>query len=152
MRGMAVTMPRIVLRPSKPQALFVAAATLALMIFGIVQMVGSGEFQWFFVFWVAIGLVIIVSALVQGFARPSRAETGQAGMRPVQMPGGRPMAVAGAVVGVGILTFGWVQMRGSGNTGFQILWIVFGVAIITFNLWSAFSRRGGHYVAERRDR
>ena len=149
---MAAAMPRTVLRPDKPKALFVAAGAFALMVFGIVQMVSSGGFQWFLVLWVTIGLYIIVSALIQGFGgrdpatgsisaddRPVNDHPGS--QRPAGMPGGRPMAVVGAVIGAGILIFGALQMRGSGNDGFLVFWIVFGVAIIAFNLWTAFRRK-----------
>ncbi|WP_328466514.1 hypothetical protein OHA21_46455 [Actinoplanes sp. NBC_00393] len=61
------------------------------------------------------------------------------------------MAVAGAVVGAGILVFGAIQTSRTGNWGFLAFWLIFGIAIIAFNLWNAFSRKGGHYVVERRD-
>jgi hypothetical protein len=60
----------------------------------------------------------------------------------------KPVAVFGAVFGAAILVFGLVRMldggaaRDGGGVAFLILWCVAGVAIIGFNLWAAFSKRG----------
>ncbi|MFC7532151.1 hypothetical protein [Actinoplanes sp. GCM10030250] len=149
-------MPRYQLRPSKPQAVFTAAGAAALLIFGIVQMVRSGEFQWFFVLWVVIGLLVIGGALVQGFGRRPTG-MGTATVDDASAPAnlrfatGKPMAVIGAVAGAAILIFGVVKMAGTPNSGFLVLWVIFGVAIIAFNLWTAFGRRGASHTATRED-
>jgi hypothetical protein len=58
----------------------------------------------------------------------------------------KPAAIFGAVFGVAILVFGLVNMLDSdldgGGTAFLVLWCVAGVAIISFNLWAAFSEKG----------
>ncbi|WP_205843717.1 hypothetical protein [Nakamurella deserti] len=54
----------------------------------------------------------------------------------------KQMAVFGAVFGAVIVIVGLVQMAGSDAGGFVWLWAAFGVAIIAFNLWSAFGRHG----------
>ncbi|MFD1364182.1 hypothetical protein [Actinoplanes sichuanensis] len=167
-------MTRYGLRPSRPYAVFFAVCCAALVIFGVVQMIRGGEFHWFFVLWVAIGLGMIGMVLWSGFgAGPGRGTpvdvdenddrpTGVArliGMtsEPGRTPGAvnirvsRPVAVAGAVFGVAVLVFGVVRMSGSGNGGFMVLWVVFGLAVIGFNLWSAFARKGSTSVLERRD-
>lgn len=54
----------------------------------------------------------------------------------------KQMAVFGAVFGAAIIVFGVVQMAGSDAGGFVWLWAAFGVAIVAFNLWSAFGRNG----------
>ena len=52
----------------------------------------------------------------------------------------RPVAVFGAVFGLAIIIFGVVSMHT--NPGFVVLWAVLGLAIISFNLWAAFSKNG----------
>jgi hypothetical protein len=58
----------------------------------------------------------------------------------------KPVAIMGAVFGAAILVFGLVSMVDSGldggGTAFLVLWCVAGVAIISLNLWAAFSRNG----------
>ena len=60
----------------------------------------------------------------------------------------KPMAVFGAVFGAALLIFGIVQLAGKANSGFLWLWVIGGVAIIAFNLWSAFAKRGATYVTD----
>jgi hypothetical protein len=60
----------------------------------------------------------------------------------------KPMAVFGAVFGVAMLVYGIVQMAGKPNSGFLWLWVIAGVGIVVFNLWSAFAKRGATYVAD----
>lgn len=54
------------------------------------------------------------------------------------------MAVLGAIGSAAIMIFGTVSMlRGDGDPGwFLVLWVVFGLGIIGFNLWSAFAPNG----------
>jgi hypothetical protein len=56
----------------------------------------------------------------------------------------KPAAVFGAVFGAAIIIFGVTQAATSHhmNGGFMVLWAVLGVAIISFNLWAAFSKNG----------
>lgn len=57
----------------------------------------------------------------------------------------KPMAVFGAVAGVAILVFGVVMMATRSHhipVAFLVLWVAFGVAIVGFNLWSAFAKNG----------
>lgn len=54
----------------------------------------------------------------------------------------KPAAIFGACFGVALIVWGAVQLAGTDNHGFLILWILAGVGIIAFNLWAAFSRRG----------
>ncbi|MFB9684261.1 hypothetical protein [Amycolatopsis plumensis] len=61
----------------------------------------------------------------------------------------KPVAVFGAVFGVAILVFGFVNANKSG--GFIWLWLIAGVAIIGFNLWAAFSKNGATEVISRRE-
>ena len=58
----------------------------------------------------------------------------------------KPAAIFGAVVGVGILVFGIVQMSSKPTHGFLWLWLVVGVGIIGFNLWAAFAPRGASSI------
>ncbi|WP_410589067.1 hypothetical protein [Amycolatopsis sp. lyj-23] len=61
----------------------------------------------------------------------------------------KPVAVFGALFGVAILIFGLVNGHKSG--GFIWLWLLAGVAVIGFNLWAAFSKKGATEVVSRRD-
>lgn len=55
----------------------------------------------------------------------------------------KPMAVFGAIFGVVILGAGLVMVGFDGKGGWFIwLWLALGVAIIVFNLWSAFGKKG----------
>jgi drug/metabolite transporter (DMT)-like permease len=56
----------------------------------------------------------------------------------------RPLAVMGAILGAAVLVFGVVQMANSddGPGWFLWLWLVFGIAIVSFNLWAAFAKQG----------
>jgi hypothetical protein len=58
----------------------------------------------------------------------------------------KPMAVFGAVVGVGILIFGLLNFPT--DRPFFWLWLVVGIGIIGFNLWSAFAKKGATQVYE----
>jgi hypothetical protein len=58
----------------------------------------------------------------------------------------KPMAILGAILGVAMVVFGLVQFGGRG--GFIWLWAVFGIAIVGFNLWAAFAKRGATHVVE----
>lgn len=59
----------------------------------------------------------------------------------------KPVAIAGAVIGAGIIVFGVVQM-GSKNIPFLLLWIAIGLFVIGFNLWAAFSKKGATQIVE----
>ena len=63
MRGMASAMSRDLMRPSRPLAVMIAVGAVALLVFGISQMVLMGEFHWFVVLWLAAGLVIVALAV-----------------------------------------------------------------------------------------
>ena len=55
----------------------------------------------------------------------------------------KPVAVMGAIFGLAILIFGIVSVSRSGHGGgFIWIWVIAGLAIISFNLWAAFSKRG----------
>ena len=63
----------------------------------------------------------------------------------------KPMAVFGPVGGAVILTIGIVGfLSGDGDApvGFLVVWVLFGLAIIGFNLWSAFGKNGHTYTVE----
>jgi len=160
MRGMASVMPRFDLRPSKPHALFVAFGALAIVIFGLLNMSRDGGFHWFHVFFVLIGLGIAGGALYQAFSR--RRGTGMATVEadderdavPFQMrfAHNKPLAVIGSIIGLGIIGFATVQMASNGQgLGSALFFGLFGLAIIGFNLWSAFGRKGASYTVTRRD-
>ncbi len=53
----------------------------------------------------------------------------------------KPTAVFGAVFGVVILIVGVVGVKHA-NPGLIVLWAVLLVAIVGFNLWTAFSKNG----------
>lgn len=152
------------MRPSKPQAIVTAVLGAALLVFGITQFVGR-PFSWFFVAWVVVGLLVIGLTLRAGLGRgrgrwlvPSveldeSADTSPDG-RPQRYRAkpSKPMAVLGAVFGAALLVFGITRFAGSGQSRpFLVLWVVFGLVIIGFNLWSAFSRKGSSYTLERHD-
>jgi hypothetical protein len=61
----------------------------------------------------------------------------------------KPVAVLSAVVGVAMLVVALTSIRKS--TPFLILWIAIIVAIVGFNLWSAFSSGGSLYSVSRRE-
>ncbi|MDX3190126.1 hypothetical protein PV458_17100 [Streptomyces sp. MN03-5084-2B] len=61
----------------------------------------------------------------------------------------KPVAVFGAIFGVAILVFGFVNSNKSG--GFIWLWLIAGVAIVGFNLWAAFSKNGATEVISRKE-
>ena len=131
-------------RPSKPRAAFVAVLCSAMVIYGIVQFVRSGQFQWFYVLWAAVGVFIVAATLRQGFG--SKRDRDEAPGRDTLRPS-RPMAVLSAVVGAGLIVFGVLRIHGP----FLILWVLFAVATVGFNLWSAFGRGSRTSVLERRD-
>ena len=60
----------------------------------------------------------------------------------------KPVAIVGAVFGTAIVVFGLVRMldggaaRDGGGVAFLVLWCAVGVAIISLNLWAAFSKTG----------
>jgi hypothetical protein len=160
MRGMVTDMPRFDLRPSKPHALFVAFGALAILVFGLVQMIRDGGFDWFYVIWVLVGLFVIGGALAQGFSR--RRGTQMATVEaederdavpiPMRMAHNKPFAVIGSIVGLGIIGFATVRMASGGQGLSSALFFgLFGLAIIGFNLWSAFGRKGAAYTVTRRD-
>ncbi|WP_410648864.1 hypothetical protein [Amycolatopsis sp. cmx-4-54] len=62
----------------------------------------------------------------------------------------KPVAIFGALFGVAILLFGVFSGIGRGN-GFIWLWVAAGIAIMGFNLWAAFSKRGATEILESRD-
>lgn len=148
-------MPNYELRPSKPHALFIAAGVLAILVFGITQMVREGEFQWFFVLWVVVGLVMIGGALAQGFSRRRATAMDTTGddSLPVRyrLAHNKPLAVVGSIVGAGILVYAVVRMAAAHSIGNVLFFAFFGVAIICFNLWTAFGKRGSAYTVTRRD-
>jgi hypothetical protein len=63
----------------------------------------------------------------------------------------KPVAIFGAVFGAAILIFGIVQM-GSKGGAFLWLWVAAGVAIIGFNLWAAFAKRGALQIIDTDER
>ncbi|WP_219418384.1 hypothetical protein [Pseudonocardia nigra] len=62
----------------------------------------------------------------------------------------KPAAVVGAIAGVAIVIFGVVQI--GFDTPFVWLWAAIGIAIVAFNLWAAFAKRGATQVVETDDR
>ena len=55
----------------------------------------------------------------------------------------KPIAVFGAVFGAVILVIGVVMVGSGGKNGWFIwVWLAFGIAIIAFNLWAAFAKKG----------
>ncbi|MET0236216.1 MAG: hypothetical protein ABW224_16340 [Kibdelosporangium sp.] len=60
----------------------------------------------------------------------------------------KPVAIFGALFGVAILVYGVIQMSSRTPSGFFWLWLVGGIAIIGFNLWAAFGKRGALQVYE----
>ena len=133
------------IRPSKPHAVLIAVLCSAMVVFGVVQFVRGGEFHWFFVLWVAIGVFIVAAALFQAFRGKGLAGRPPAGGFAVRPS--KPMAVIGAVMGVGMMVVGGLNIRGP----FVFLWLAAVAAIIVFNLWSAFGRDGATSIVERRD-
>ena len=66
----------------------------------------------------------------------------------------KPMALFGAVGGILILVFGIVMMVTKSNdipVAFLVLWVVIGVGIVSFNLWSAFGKNGHIQTLEATD-
>ena len=53
----------------------------------------------------------------------------------------KPVAIFGAVVGIGIIVFGITHVGGKAG-GFIYLWVAVGLGIVAFNLWAAFSKNG----------
>ncbi|PRY39004.1 hypothetical protein CLV43_108404 [Umezawaea tangerina] len=60
----------------------------------------------------------------------------------------KPAAIFGALFGAAILVYGVVQIGSKAPSGFFWLWLVAGIAIIVFNLWAAFAKRGAVQVYE----
>ena len=59
----------------------------------------------------------------------------------------KPLAILGAVVGIAIVVFGVITVGNKpGSHGFIWLFAGVGVAIVAFNLWSAFSPRGASSI------
>ncbi|HWS39515.1 MAG TPA: hypothetical protein VN408_43070 [Actinoplanes sp.] len=123
-------MSRIDVRPSKPYAVLMALVAVGILIFGAVQVIGSGAFEWSFLIFPAAGLFVIGAALWQAFGRGDSAVRRD-----------RTLVVAGAIAGVGILIFGGFQLAGTASPVEIALIGVAGLAIIGYNLWSVFSRR-----------
>jgi hypothetical protein len=63
----------------------------------------------------------------------------------------KPVAIFGAVFGLVILVWGIIAVGGSAG-GFIWLWVTAGLAIIAFNLWSAFGKRGATQIIENDDK
>ncbi|MFC9250170.1 hypothetical protein [Amycolatopsis thailandensis] len=61
----------------------------------------------------------------------------------------KPVAIVGALIGIGMLVVVFVNGIGRDN-GFIWLWAAACVAIVGFNLWAAFSKNGATEVIERR--
>lgn len=68
---------------------------------------------------------------------------------------GRPAALLGIVVGVGMPVFGITQLGSAsgGGLAFLVFWCAVVVAITALNTWAAFSERGslGTFVSDRDD-
>ena len=60
----------------------------------------------------------------------------------------KPLAVLSLLVGVGLLVVGVTRMHKF--TPFVGFWVIFLIAIVGFNLWSAFSSRGSTYTVQSR--
>ncbi|MFC6569742.1 hypothetical protein [Actinoplanes utahensis] len=56
-------MSRELMRPSRSLAIMIAVGAVALLIFGISQMIIIGEFHWFVALWLAAGIVIVALAV-----------------------------------------------------------------------------------------
>lgn len=54
----------------------------------------------------------------------------------------KPVAVIGALLGVGMIVFALTSERGSGGSASLAFWCLGVVAISALNLWAAFSPRG----------
>ncbi len=63
----------------------------------------------------------------------------------------KPMAVLSAVMGVGMIIFALLNDDLNKNGGFLAFWIFAVIAIVAFNLWSAFANNGSVYNVERSD-
>ncbi|MEU4623226.1 hypothetical protein AB0G04_25050 [Actinoplanes sp. NPDC023801] len=64
----------------------------------------------------------------------------------------KPLVVIGSIVGLGIIGFATVRMVSGGQGLVSALFLgLFGLAIIGFNLWSAFGRNGSACTVTRRD-
>jgi type VI protein secretion system component VasK len=150
-------MPRYELRPSKPHAVFIAIGALAILIFGVGQMLRAGEFHWFAVLWVLIGLVVIGGTLTQAFSRRrgTAVATVEAESEHEALPWrmrlarNKPLAVIGAVLGAGVLVYAAIRMSDRQSLGSVVFFALFGLAVIGFNLWAAFSPRGATHTLNR---
>lgn len=153
MRGMVEAVPRFDVRPSKPYAVFMALGALAILIFGTVQVFLHDAFEWPFLLFLAAGLFIIVAVLTHAFRGDTATARTGSSAEPAdgRIARNRTLAVVGAIAGVGILIFGGFMLAGKESPLEIALFSVAGLAIIGFNLWSAFSRNGGRYAVTRRD-
>ncbi|MFC7545716.1 hypothetical protein [Plantactinospora sp. GCM10030261] len=151
--------------PNRPLAWLIAGVGTAIVVFGVTRIVGE-PFSWFSVLWIATGITVVGNALVTAlgkgglrrFVRPvdpggPAALSGDDEPEPHRVRPSRVGSVVGAVAGIGILIFGVTRFGSDGShRGFVVLWILIGVVIIIFNLWTAWSPRGRAHLLGRRDR
>lgn len=149
-------------RPSRPKAAMTAILGTVLLVFGTVQFVRGERFHWFFVAWLAVGLVIVGLSLWAWLGKGPELFTAESAITQVEEGGpdepsvrvrpAKPVAVTSALVGVGALVYGIARfVQADRFSWFLVLLTIFGVSVIGFNLWAAFAKKGNVYRLDQED-
>ncbi|ATO13591.1 hypothetical protein CO540_06880 [Micromonospora sp. WMMA2032] len=123
---------------ARQRDLFIATLGAVLAGYGVLRLV-TEPFSWFPVLWLAAAVTMVGTTLRRALAART-AERRPPVPRPARRAG-RAMAVASALFGVVLLAVALPRFARDGHSpALLALWATFAVAIVGFNLWTAFRR------------